>query len=80
MFTQIPPVRRFPCSKHRCQVGFTRHIIGSGIHANDVDGVALCQMFSRVISTTIRAPKYPLSGHAPDEFPIVARIPILSQS
>jgi len=53
---------------------------GSGIHANDVDGVALCQMFSRVISTTIRAPKYPLSGHAPDEFPIVARIPILSQS
>ena len=29
---------------------FTRHIIGFGIHAGDVDGVALCRMFNTAIS------------------------------
>ncbi len=29
---------------------FTRRIIGFGIHAGDVDGVALCRMFNRAIS------------------------------
>lgn len=29
---------------------FTRRIIGFGVHAGDVDGVALCRMFNRAIS------------------------------
>jgi len=29
---------------------FTRHIIGFGIHAGDVDGVALCRIFNTAIS------------------------------
>ncbi len=28
---------------------FTRRIIGFGVHAGDVDGVALCRMFNRAI-------------------------------
>jgi hypothetical protein len=28
---------------------FTRHIVGFGMHAEDVDGVALCRMFSTAI-------------------------------
>ena len=36
---------------------FTRRIIGFGVHAGDVDGVALCRMFNSVISTRC-APKY----------------------
>ena len=30
---------------------FTRRIIGFGVHAGDVDGVALCRMFNTAIST-----------------------------
>ncbi len=30
---------------------FTRRIIGFGVHAGDVDGIALCQMFNTAIST-----------------------------
>ena len=30
---------------------FTRHIIGFGVHAGDVDGMALCRMFNTAIST-----------------------------
>ena len=29
---------------------FTRRIIGFGVHAGDVDGIALCRMFNRAIS------------------------------
>jgi putative transposase len=29
---------------------FTRRIVGFGVHAGDVDGAALCQMFNSVIS------------------------------
>ncbi len=35
---------------------FTRRIIGFGVHAGDVDGVALCRMFNTAISTKC-APK-----------------------
>jgi hypothetical protein len=28
---------------------FTRRLAGFGIHAGDVDGVAICRMFNRVI-------------------------------
>jgi len=30
---------------------FTRRIIGFGVHAGDVDGVALCRIFNTTIST-----------------------------
>jgi transposase InsO family protein len=30
---------------------FTRRIIGFGVHAGDVDGIALCRMFNKAIST-----------------------------
>ena len=30
---------------------FTRRIIGFGVHAGDVDGIALCRMFNAAIST-----------------------------
>jgi putative transposase len=36
---------------------FTRRIIDFGVHAGDVDGVALCRMFNTAISTRC-APKY----------------------
>ena len=36
---------------------FTRRIIGFGVHAGDVDGIALCRMFNTAISTKC-APKY----------------------
>jgi len=36
---------------------FTRRIIGFGVHAADVDGVALCRMFNTAISTK-GSPKY----------------------
>jgi len=29
---------------------FARRLIGFGIHADDVDGIALCRMFNRIIS------------------------------
>ena len=43
---------------------FTRRIIGFGIHAGDVDGVALCRMFNTAISCT-GSPKYLSSDNDP---------------
>ena len=43
---------------------FTRRIIGFGVHAGDVDGVALCRMFNTAISTQ-RIPHYLSSDHDP---------------
>jgi transposase InsO family protein len=43
---------------------FTRRIIGFGVHAGDVDGIALCQMFNSAISTRC-APKYISSDNDP---------------
>ena len=43
---------------------FTRRIIGFGVHADDVDGVALCRMFNTAISTKC-APKYISSDNDP---------------
>ena len=43
---------------------FTRRIIGFDVHAGDVDGVALCQMFNTAIST-MGAPKYLSSDNDP---------------
>jgi putative transposase len=43
---------------------FTRRIIGFGVHAGDVDGVALCRMFNKAISA-MGAPKYLSSDHDP---------------
>ena len=36
---------------------FTRRIVGFGVHAGDVDGVALCRMFNSAISSS-GAPYY----------------------
>jgi putative transposase len=43
---------------------FTRRIVGFGIHAGIVDGVALCRMFNRAIRGQ-RTPKYLSSDHDP---------------
>ena len=43
---------------------FTRRLIGFGIYAGDVDGVALCCMFKRVISGH-KPPSYLSSDHDP---------------
>ena len=43
---------------------FTRRIIGFGVHAGDVDGIALCRMFNKTISTR-GAPKYLSSDNDP---------------
>lgn len=43
---------------------FTRRIIGFGVHAGDVDGVALCCMFNKAIST-MATPKYLSSDNDP---------------
>jgi transposase InsO family protein len=43
---------------------FTRRIIGFGAHAGDVDGMALCRMFSTAIST-MGDPKYLSSDNDP---------------
>ena len=43
---------------------FTRRIIGFGIHAGDVDGVALCCMFNKAIST-MATPKHLSSDNDP---------------
>jgi transposase InsO family protein len=43
---------------------FTRRIIGFGVHAGTVDGVALCRMFNRAIQGLI-LPKYLSSDHDP---------------
>ncbi|MDA9982551.1 integrase core domain-containing protein [Gammaproteobacteria bacterium] len=43
---------------------FTRRLIGFGVQAGDVDGVALCRMFNRVISGK-EPPRYLSSDHDP---------------
>lgn len=43
---------------------FTHHIVGFGVHAGDVDGVALCRMFNAAISYR-GAPKYLSSDNDP---------------
>jgi len=43
---------------------FTRRIVGFGVHAGDVDGVALCRMFNSAISSS-GAPKYLSSDNDP---------------
>ena len=43
---------------------FTRRIVGFGVHAGDVDGVALCCMFNSAISSS-GAPKYLSSDNDP---------------
>ena len=43
---------------------FTRRIIGFGVHAGDVDGVALCRMFNTAISSK-GVPKYLSSDNDP---------------
>jgi len=43
---------------------YTRRIIGFGVHAGDVDGIALCRMFSSSISN-MGTPKYLSSDHDP---------------
>jgi hypothetical protein len=37
---------------------FTRRIIGFGVHAGNVDGIALCRMFNYAISGQKTVPKY----------------------
>jgi putative transposase len=44
---------------------FTRRIIGFGVHAGTVDGVALCRMFNRVIRGQRWMPKYLSCDHDP---------------
>ena len=43
---------------------FTRRVIGFGVHAGNVDGIALCCMFNRAISNQ-SAPKYLSSDNDP---------------
>ena len=43
---------------------FTRRLIGFGVHAGDVDGVALRRMFNRIISGK-KPPHYLSSDHDP---------------
>ena len=43
---------------------FTRRIVGFGVHAADVDGIALCHMFNTAISTQ-GAPHYLSSDNDP---------------
>ena len=43
---------------------FTRRIIGFGVHAGDVDGIALCCMFARAIAGK-GEPRYLSSDHDP---------------
>ena len=44
---------------------YTRRIIGFGVHAGTVDGVALCRMFNRAIRWQPWMPKYLSSDHDP---------------
>ncbi len=44
---------------------YTRRIIGFGVHAGTVDGVALCRMFHRAIVRQRTLPKYLSSDHDP---------------
>jgi len=43
---------------------FTRRLIGFGVHAGDVDGIALCCMFNKIISGK-EPPRYLSSDHDP---------------
>ena len=43
---------------------FTRRLIGFGINAGDVDGLALCRMFQKAISET-GIPKHLSTDHDP---------------
>jgi putative transposase len=43
---------------------FTRRIIGFGVYAGDVDGVTLCRMFSKAVSTQV-TPHYLSSDNDP---------------
>src|SRR3984893_18764763 len=44
---------------------YTRRIIGFGVHAGTVDGVALCRMFNRALRGHDDLPKYLSSDHDP---------------
>src|SRR5437667_5244675 len=44
---------------------YTRRIIGFGVHAGKVDGVALCRMFNRAIRGQYWLPKYLSSDNDP---------------
>src|SRR5437879_10373720 len=47
---------------------FTRRIIGFGVHAGTVNGVALCRMFNRAIRGQRWMPKYLSSDNDPHRF------------
>ena len=44
---------------------FTRRIVGFGVHAGNVDGIALCRMFNHAISGQEYMPKYLSSDNDP---------------
>jgi hypothetical protein len=44
---------------------YTRRILGFGVHAGTVDGVALCRMFNRAIRGQRFMPKYLSSDNDP---------------
>ena len=44
---------------------FTRRILGFGVHAGSVDGVALCRMFNHALRGQRQGPKYLSSDHDP---------------
>jgi len=44
---------------------YTRRILGFGVHAGKVDGVALCRMFNRAIRGQLWMPKYLSSDNDP---------------
>ena len=44
---------------------FTRRILGFGVHAGTVDGIALCRMFNCALRGQRRMPKYLSSDHDP---------------
>ena len=44
---------------------YTRRIIGFGVHAGAVDGVALCRMFNHAVRWQRRMSKYLSSDHDP---------------
>src|SRR6202008_3340164 len=44
---------------------YTRRMIGFGVHAGTVDGVALCRMFNRALRGQLWMPKYLSSDHDP---------------
>ena len=44
---------------------YSRRIIGFGVHAGAVDGVALCRMFNHAIADRRTMPKYLSSDHDP---------------